>query len=422
MMQNRLFIFVFFIPTIFFGVPAKVTSAGNGEALKDTTVASDPALEKLLQSASRPGPPELGEETEKDHFPVRAEIEYAEGFTVEYHNNCKVVRVTRPRPEATRTFTYLLVRRGTPVPRGYSDAMVIRVPIERFVSMGSAYLASLGLLESLDTLVGVDKFGYVTSPTVWEMVERGEVAEVTPDERPDMGLLLDLSPDLVMTASVGGEWDFHDWMMELNLPVVINGEWVETHPLGRAEWMKFIALFLNKEEEAKELFEYIESEYLQLKSLAAGEAAQAELPKIFTGAPYQGTWGVPGGESYMARLIEDAGGDYLFSEREGTGSLQLPVEEVLKKAADADVWINAGWGWETFSDALETDERFAELKAFQTGKVYTNEKRVTAAGSNDYWETGVTVPSLILADLIRIFHPELLPDYEFSFYEKLTWE
>ena len=364
----------------------------------------------------------MGEETARDYFPVRAEIEYAEGFSVEYHNNYKVVRVTRPRPEATRTFTYLLVRRGTPVPRGYSGASVIRVPVERFVSMGSAYLASLVLLESLDTLVGVDKFGYATSPKVWELIEEEKVAEITPGERPDMGMLLGLSPDLVMTASVGGEWDFHDWMMELNLPVVINGEWVETHPLGRAEWMKFIALFLNKEEEAKELFEYIESEYLQLKSLAAGEAAQAELPKIFTGAPYRGTWGVPGGESYMARLIEDAGGDYLFSEREGTGSLQLPVEEVLEEAADADVWTNAGWGWETFSDALETDDRFAELKVFQTGRVYTNEKRVTAAGSNDYWETGVTIPSLILADLIKIFHPELLPDREFYFYKKLTWE
>ena len=396
-------------------------SAGKGEAggsaESQASAPSDPALEELLRSASKAGPPELGEETAQDYFPARAEIEYAEGFTVNYHKNYKVVRVTRPRPEATRTFTYLLVQRGTPVPRGYSNALVIRVPVKRFVSMGSAYLASMVLLESLETLVGVDKYGYVTSSKVWEMIESGEVAEITPEERPDMGMLLDLSPDLVMTASVGGEWDFHDWMMELNMPVVINGEWVETHPLGRAEWMKFIALFLNKEEEAKELFDYIESEYLRLKSLASGET-----PTVFTGTPYRGTWGVPGGESYMARLIEDAGGDYLFSEREGTGSVQLPVEEVLEKAADADVWINAGWGWETFSDALEADERFAELNAFQTGRVYTNEKRVTAAGSNDYWETGVTVPSLILADLIRIFHPELLPDHEFYFYEKLVWE
>jgi iron complex transport system substrate-binding protein len=203
--------------------------------------------------------------------------------------------------------------------------------------------------------------------------------------------------------------------MEANLNVVIDGEYMEPTPLGRAEWVKFLAAFFNKERQAEELFQAAVSSY---EEMAARVKQIPDKPTVFLNAPFDGTWWVPGGESYLAAFLRDAGARYLWADIPSQGSQTLDFEAVYELAADADFWLNPGQ-WNNLNDGLAVDERLSEFRAFQEGNVYNNNASVNKYGGNDYWESGLTRPDVVLADLIKIFHPDLLPEHEFVYYQQL---
>jgi iron complex transport system substrate-binding protein len=219
-----------------------------------------------------------------------------------------------------------------------------------------------------------------------------------------------------MTFHTGNEQDSYPKLREAGLPVVINAEWSEQEPLAMAEWIKFIALFFNREAEAEAIFNNIAEEYIRLKGRAA---VVQDRPTVLTGAPFQGTWWMAGGRSFFARLLEDAGAVYLWNDNDDTGAIPLSFEAVYARAAYADFWINTGY-WEHRVEALEEDPRFAEFRAYRAGTMYNNNNRVNGYGGNDFWESGRANPHLVLADLVAIFHPELLPGHEFVYYRKLN--
>src|SRR5262249_21380263 len=142
-------------------------------------------------------------------------------------------------------------------------------------------------------------------------------------------------------------------------------------------------------------------------------------PTVFANTPYQGTWFMPGGKSYLAQFFADAGADYLWKDDPSTGSVSLSFESVFDKAADADFWVNAGFFWTQKADALADDSRCEHVAAFNSGQVYTNNGHVNANGGSDCFESGVADPDRILADLVKIFHPDLLPDHELYYYRQL---
>jgi iron complex transport system substrate-binding protein len=201
------------------------------------------------------------------------------------------------------------------------------------------------------------------------------------------------------------------------LPVILNADFLDTTPLGQAEWGKYISLFFNTEAEAEAAFAGVETRYQELAALAA---TAEEKPTVFANTPYDGSWFRPGGQSYLAQCFADAGADYLWADDETTGSIFLDFESVFEQAAAAEFWVNAGFFWQTKADALAEDERFAQFAAFENGQVFTHNKVVTPSGGSAYFETGVTNPDLILADLVKIFHPDLLPDHELYFYRQLS--
>jgi len=204
-------------------------------------------------------------------------------------------------------------------------------------------------------------------------------------------------------------------MLELGLPVVIDGEWNEATPLGRAEWLKFIACFFGREAEAEKLFSNIETSYYNLKKLAAGAAPR---PRILANAPFQGSWAVPGGKSYMAALIADAGGDYLWADNDSSGGLSLSLEAVYEKALSADIWLSPGAA-DSLKSLSAMDPRFSALRVFSEGRVYSNRLRALSSGANDYFESGAMHPELVLSDLIKIMHPELRLEVPFTYFSKL---
>ena len=351
-----------------------------------------------------------------DYFPEKISLTHTTGFSVEYHNSYKVITVATPWPGAGEAQQYVLVQCGAPEPTGFDAAQIIEVPVQQIATMSTSYLPFLDMYGLLDRLVAVDDVTYVNNPAVLAMAEAGTLVQIGYGAGVNVEQLLDLAPDLVMTYGSGSpEYDAHPVLINAGLKVAVNAEWLETSPLGRAEWGKFIAIFFNKEAVAESTFADTVARYEDLKAKAA---AAAEKPTVLTDSEYQGSWYVAGGRSFTAQLLADAGAAYLWADDESAGSIPVAFEAVFDKAAAADFWLNVG-----FVNSLEemkaADERYTDFAAFQKGNVWNNNKRQNANGGNDYYESAVAQPDAVLADLIAIFHPELMPEYEMVYFQRL---
>lgn len=172
--------------------------------------------------------------------------------------------------------------------------------------------------------------------------------------------------------------------------------------------------FFDKSTVADSIFNKIEAKYIEISNLAENSI---QKPTIVTGNDFRGTWYVPGGGSYAAELYRKAGGNYYFQNDTTSGSIPLSIEAALKDFVDADVWL---WcSFKSLQELKNTNERYTLFKSFKMGNVYNNLKRSTPSGGNDYWESAVARPDIILQDVIKVLHPELLPDYELFYLEKL---
>jgi len=354
-----------------------------------------------------------------DLFPDKAQVVYAQGFSIDYYDTYKVVTVTQPWQGASEGFTYVLVMRGSQVPGGFEGAQVIEIPVRSIVTMSTTYFPHLEMLGVLGSLVAVDDATYVFNETVQQRASAGEIAVVgggAGGGAVNVEMLLEIEPELIMTSASGvPEYDAHPALIEAGLPVVINADYLESSPLGRAEWGKFIAAFYNLEDEANRQFEEVASSYLAFKEQVSALSAR---PTVFTNTDFQGSWYVPGGESYAAILLKDAGADYLWADTPGTGANPLAFEEVFDAAKEANFWLNVGFAGDLAS-LLMMDERYADFDAYAEGRVYNYNKRVNANGGMDYFESGTARPDLVLADLVAIFHPGLLPEHDFYYYQQL---
>ena len=193
------------------------------------------------------------------------------------------------------------------------------------------------------------------------------------------------------------------------------GSYMEETPLGRTEWIRFYGAFLDKDDEADRIFSEIEVEYNRLKKKTAGVSKR---PKVLCNVAFKGDWTLPGGKSYMARFLEDAGASYPWADNADSGGFQVDMEEILAKAGDADIWLNPGLA-KSLKEMKAIDSRYELFKPFKVGNVFNHTKRVNATGGHDFWERGAANPHLVLADYISIIHPDLLPNYQRTWYEKL---
>jgi iron complex transport system substrate-binding protein len=351
-----------------------------------------------------------------DYFPDQLDIRHARGFAVTYHHNYKVVRVLNPWKGATETFTYVLTQKGTPQPDGYPDAQQITVPIERFVSLSTTYLPHLEAIGAQESLVGLATASFVYADWVRKRVASGKTVETGTDGGLNREAIVAAEPDLVMSYGSGNpSSDPHPKLMELGIAAAINGEFMESTPLGRAEWMKFTALFFNREAAVERSFGKIERRYSELSKLGR---SQTERPTVFTNISWQGLWHASGGKSFIAVMLQDAGSDYVWKDNSSERSIPLDLESVLERAQHANFWINTGI-WNSREDAMSSDERYSLFDAYTKRMMYNHIGRLNQHGGNDYWESGVANPHLVLADLIKIFHPHLLPDHDLYYYRRL---
>jgi iron complex transport system substrate-binding protein len=346
----------------------------------------------------------------------RAAVAHGAGFSIEYAQGYKVLRVNSPWPGASAGFTYVLYRRGTPRPAGIAADGFFETPLRRVVTFSTTYIPQIAAVGEAASIVGVDSAAYVNTPEIRARIKSGATVETTRNWAPNIELMISLAPDAVFTYGIGNEWDQHPKMAEAGLPIVISGEWNEAEPLARAEWVKFIAAFYDKEDVAAAYFDGVAKEYGRVRSLAA---AARERPAVLVNGPFQGSWTVSGGRSFMARFIADAGAGYLWSDDGGSGGITLSIEAVYARALRADIWLNPALSVSSRADIAALDPRFTSLPAVVRGSVWNNNLRMSPGGGNDYFESAILHPDRVLTDLVKIFHPGLLADRPFSYYKKI---
>lgn len=354
-----------------------------------------------------------------DLFPEKVKVVHAKGFKITYHSYYKVVKIMSPFEKSTDTLTYILVQRGKPRPIGYKDSQVIEIPVRSMVAMSSLHIGLIGFLGCEDILTGMGNLKYVSSTKVLDRIKSGKIVEVGKDQGLNEELLVSMHPDLIMaTGSPVSKVSRYESLHQAGIPVMVNSEWVETTPLGRAEWVKLLAALINKEGEVNRKFTRMEQEYERLTRLAGKVTAR---PSLITGMNSKDAWYVPNGDSYVNRFFQDAGASYHWAGTKATGSLPLSFETVYPVALQADYWLNVSIGnVQTKKDVLARDARYADFKSFKTNHIYSYNNRVNAQGANDYWESGAVNPHLVLADLIHIIHPELLPKHELIYYKSIN--
>ena len=353
-----------------------------------------------------------------DYFPEKTSFSHATGVTVEYHGSYKTVTVKEPLQGASPE-TYVLVQCGAnpELPSELANAQRISIPVRRAATSSTTQLPAFELLGATDSLAAVQSPAFVWSEPITKLIADGKIVGFGNDSGGiNVETLAAATPDLFFSS--GTPDPAYDKIRELKIPVVGNSEWLENTPLGRSEWLKFTALFTNTEGTANQVFQKIESDYTAVKDKVQ---QTTERPTAITGAPFNGEWARPGGRSYVAAFLADAGMTYVFADDESNSSIPTAIETMLEAGARADIWLNADMmkKWPTISAIGTDDPRLVTIKAAQDGRVYNPTKRINAAGGNDYWEQGVVRPDLVLRDLAKAAHPELFADQDYTFYEQL---
>lgn len=343
-------------------------------------------------------------------------LRYASNFEITEFPSYRIITVRVNSDNSSASYKYALVPRGVSRPELAEDLPIIRTPVRKVAVLETVHIGFMEALDQLDTIVGAATTEYISNPTVRKRIEEGTIQKISTAQTPDIERLLLLKPDLIfISAPDNPTTNIPAQLVRADLTTVITAEYKENHPLARAEWIKLIAALFDSTEKANEIFDMIVDRY---EALLKKKGATKNQPDVFCGAPYSGVWHMPGGDSYMAQLIQDAGGNYLWSDVNSAHAIPLDVERVFFKAANADIWLNPSF-YPTRQALFAADPRFGKFRAARQGSVYNQTKQQAAEIGNPIWESGILHPDDVLADLIKIFHPDQMSDHKLVYYEKL---
>lgn len=296
------------------------------------------------------------------------------------------------------------------------DQIYIQIPVRRVICLSTTHIGYLSSINELNSIVGISGANYINNKYLKNKLANGEITEIGYEQNLNFEHIIKLKPDVVFAYSVGSEnIGYLSKITELGIPVVYIAEYLESHPLGKVEWINYFASFYNKINHAQELFNKIESEYNKYKSIVSDIKFQ---PNVLVGLPWKGSWFVPGGKSEFTRLITDAGGNYLWKDNDLRRSHPLSLEEILTKGQKAQYWLNCGSA-NSLEEILKIENRLKDFPVVKSGNIYNNNARQNESGGNDFWESGVMNPHIILKDLICILHPELNMQDSLYYYKKI---
>jgi iron complex transport system substrate-binding protein len=342
-------------------------------------------------------------------------VHYAKGFSIQNYDGYSVVTVKNPWPKATKTYTYILKEKNGIIPDSLKENITIPIPIKTIVVTSTTHIPSLEMLDEVTTLVGFPHCDYISSEKVRARIDAGKVKELGNNQDLNTEVILDLQPEIIIGYGIDNKNPTLDNLQKSGLKVMLNGDWNEETALGKAEWIKFFGALYGKQKEADELFSKIEKDYL--KTIAIAKLANT-TPTILAGDMFEDRWYLPKGTSWGSLLLKQANGNYLWQETSGTGSLSLSFETVFEKAKNADIWITSGQ-FSTLKEMTEANPHYAKFDAFTNKNVFTFSRKKGKTGGILYYELAPNRPDLVLKDLVKILHPELLVGYEPFFFEKL---
>ncbi len=337
---------------------------------------------------------------------------YAEGFTLKEFGEVKLVDISDPSAPNSMVYRYALVPRGAHneivIPEGYQP---IEVPLSRVICMTTLQLSPFIKLDESDKIVGITSTRFLQNEKLNSRLKDGTLSRIGIEGEFDTEVVLSLLPELILISPYkrGG----YDSVKSLDIPMLAYLGYKELSALGQAEWIKLVGLLLGVEDQANEKFEQMEQSYLQLMDLVS---KVNDRPTVLSGELHSGNWYVVGGKSALAQQFRDAGADYFMKNDNESGGFYIDYETVYSQGHDADFWriVNSFEGEYTYQNLLASDGRYQDFKALKNRNViYCNLRRVP------FYENTPMEPEVILADLIKIFHPSLLPNHKPVYYYKL---
>ncbi|QTD37842.1 ABC transporter substrate-binding protein [Polaribacter batillariae] len=341
--------------------------------------------------------------------PTTSNIKYATGFDIVTEGNVKKLVIKKPYKNAKKQFTYTLTNKTD------FSKLQLKVPITNVVVTSTTHIPMLELIGAEKYISGFPQTKFISSKKTRNLVDNGTIVELGTEQQINTEKLLALSPELVIGFALNGNNKTYNTISKNNIPVLYNGDWLEETPLGRAEWIKFFGVLFGKEKQADSIFNVIEKNYNEVKKWAL---KAPKKPTIISGSLFKDVWYMPAGDSFIASYFKDANTHYLWQDSRGTGSLSLSIESVVDKGLKADYWIGCGL-LETKKGVQEKFPNYVAFSAFKEDRVFTYAIRKGATGGLIYFEKSPTRPDLMLKDIIKITHPELLPNYELTFFDKL---
>lgn len=338
-------------------------------------------------------------------------IKYAKGFKVTSSENYKLVDITDPSGESDMHYKYALLNRGSSKDGIPADYQIIEIPVRSVICMTTLQLSNFIKLKALDKVVGITSTRFLFNEQMNKQLKEGKTSKIGIEGEFDNEAILSLNPDIILVSPFkkGG----YDAIRNLDIPLISFLGYKESSPLGQAEWIKFTAMLLGIEEQANKQFDDIENKYNELKALCTSVSRH---PTVLSGELHSGNWYVVGGNSYLAQLFRDAGADYFMKNDNESGGFYVNFETVYSQGANTDYWrmVNSHDGTFTYDALKQSDARYADFKAFKDKKlIYCNLRE------KPFYENTPVEPEVVLADLIRIFHPSLLPEHIPVYYELL---
>ena len=340
-------------------------------------------------------------------------LKYAENLTLVKGEGYTEARLRNPWDTTALLHTYILVEKDKPLPNRLPEGTLVRTPLSNALVYTAVHCNLIQELGAVESIGGICELQYIKVPEIIEGCRNGTIVNAGEGTNPDMEKIIDLHPDALLLSpyeNSGG----HGQVEKLKIPIIECADYMETSALGSAEWIRFYGLLFHQSAKADSIFAIVEKNYNELKALAISQPTQ---PKVMCELKSGSAWYVPGGNSTTGKLYNDAGGDYLFDHYPNSGAVPLSFETVFDKAQDADVWLmkyNQPTD-KTLSGIRNDYSPYAQFKAFKDGQVYGCNTNYAA-----YYEDFPFHPDKVLMDLIKIFHPSLLPEYELKYFSKLA--
>lgn len=353
--------------------------------------------------------------TEATSANVENSVKYAKGLAIYDYGNYSVVKVNNPWPNANKNYTYVLKEKDAKIPDSLAQYESVNVPVKTAIATSTTHIPSFEMLGVENSLVGFPNLDYISSDKVRALIDAKKIKELGNNQSLNTEVIIDLNPDVIIGYGIDNNNQALDNLKKSGLKIVLNGDWNEQSALGKAEWIKLFGALYGLEDKADKIFSDIEKEYNNTLEIA--QKANFK-PTVMAGAIFENKWYLPDGKSWGAELIAQGGGSYLWAESKGTGSLSLPFEAVLETASQAEYWIGPGQ-FTSLSEMTSSNPHYAQFKAFKDQNVYSFSSKKGKTGGVIYYELAPNRPDLVIKDIVKILHPELLPDYELYFFEKL---